>query len=283
MPTRPALPASTSGRATPRSATASGRRPGLQRLAHARPDPAAAGRPVHDTSAGRSRPPPSRSCGSAVSGTTGGADGTAEPAHLPARGRRSRRGRRHRRRGRGGGRGFGGDRAAYEAALAELDLSLTVGPAADRRPAAAAGLRGDRAGPLPRRLAVGTTERRQRTLLRTTICLGRRAARPGLTDVAVRVPMLAVRDASISIAADRKRVKRGSRSRSRARSAASARPRSSRSSPVAPPRARTRDSGRCVSGPTLPWSFQVRPTAQTTYRAVSKSAASGPIVVRVKR
>ena len=181
------------------------------------------------------------------------------------------------------GRGFGGDSTAYEAALAELDLSVT-----SARQLIADQLRRQQfeAAVQIRHLVSwpqGFTERRQREVLRTTICLADELPGPGVTNVAVRVPMLAVRDASISIAADRKRVKRGSRV------TLSGQVSSERASEVVTIFARGAYSssytrlGSVRVGSDAPWSFQVRPTAQTTYRAVSKSAASGPIVVRVKR
>jgi hypothetical protein len=178
-------------------------------------------------------------------------------------------------------REFGGDMASYEAALTQAGLTRKVA-----RELIADQLRRQQfeAVVQVRYLAAsgrGFTVDRQRAALRTAICLADELPGPGVAEITDRLPILAIRNASISIAADRYRAKRGARvmlhgavDSDRAFELVTIYARRSSASSY------TR-LGTVRVRPGSSWSFQVRPQASTYYRAVSKSAASALIALRV--
>jgi hypothetical protein len=180
-------------------------------------------------------------------------------------------------------RGFGGDSAAYESALVQLGLSAASARRliADqlRRQAFEAIVRIRYLADSPRAFA----ELRQRRALRSTICLADELPGSGVADIPSRVPVLAIREGSISISAHRYRVKRG------ARVTLSGSVDSERASELVTIYARPVGSRSYTRLGTLRaptgggWRFQVRPVVRTAYRAVSKSAASNAILVDVTR
>jgi hypothetical protein len=180
-------------------------------------------------------------------------------------------------------RGFGGDAGAYRAALAQLGVSTALGRKliADqlRRQEFEAVVQVRHRAPSP----LAFTIDRQQEVLDTTICLRDEIPGVGIADPADRAPFLQLREGSISIKADRYRVKRGMRAvlrgdvdSDRASEIVTIYARGPRSSSYAPIGTRRVEPGST-------WSFQVRPAARTSYRAVSKSAASVPIVIHVTR
>jgi hypothetical protein len=180
-------------------------------------------------------------------------------------------------------RRFGGDSAAYEATLAQLG----IGAATARRLIADQLLRQEFEALVQVRYLVGWppdfTERRQREARRTAVCLVDEVPGPGVTDVSQQVPTLAIDNGSVSISAGRARVKRG------ARVTLSGRVASDRASELVTIYARAAYAstyarvGAVRVSPGSRWTFEVRPFVSTYYRAVSKSAASNSVGVRVKR
>jgi hypothetical protein len=180
-------------------------------------------------------------------------------------------------------RRFGGDFTAYGAALAELGLS----PAAARELIEDQQRRQEFDATVQIRYLVSSPQalviRRQRQALRTAICLADELPRPGVADVARSVPLLELRDGSISIGAERRRVERG------ARLTLSGRADSDRAVELVTIYARRSTTGSYArlgtvrAAPGGAWRFQVRPSASTSYRAVSKSAISARILVRVTK
>lgn len=179
-------------------------------------------------------------------------------------------------------RGFGGDSGAYEAALAKL--GLTAGGARDLIAAQLRRQEFDAAVQI--RYLVGSpqalTLRRQRQALRTAICLADELPRPGGADATRSLPLLEIRDGTVSITAERRRVERG------ARVTLSGSVDSDRASELVTVYARRSGTssyarlGTVRVAPGSTWRFPVRPSTPTYYRAVSKSAISAPILLRVR-
>jgi hypothetical protein len=180
-------------------------------------------------------------------------------------------------------RAFGGDAAAYRAALEQFGLRVAVAREliADqlRRQEFEAIVPIRHRTPSP----LGFTMERQRQALDTAICLHDELPGPGIADPTDHAPFLELRDGSISISAERYRVKPGSRvllsgavASDRASELVTIYARGPRSN------AYVRLGTRRVE-PGGSWRFEVRPSVRTYYRAVSKSAISPPILVRVTR
>jgi hypothetical protein len=179
-------------------------------------------------------------------------------------------------------RNFGGDMASYETALMQAGLTRAAA-----RELIADELRRQQFEAIVQirylaRSGRGFLEDRQRVALRTAICLGDELPGPGIAEITDRLPILAIRSPSISIAADRYRAKRG------ARVTLSGAVDSDRAFELVSIYARRPGAssytrlGTVRVSPGSAWSFQVRPQASTYYRAVSKSAASAVIALRVR-
>jgi hypothetical protein len=178
-------------------------------------------------------------------------------------------------------RHFGGDAAAYQAALAGAGLSPALARelVADqlRRQAFEAIVQVRYVTPSPE----GFTQRRQREALRTAVCARDELPGPGVIDWAEKLPFLGLRPASISILATRYKVRRGTPivlsgevESERPAELVTLYARGARADHYAKlGTARVDQSGT--------WSFRAKATGTAYYRAVSKSAASLAIIIRV--
>jgi hypothetical protein len=178
-------------------------------------------------------------------------------------------------------RRFGGDAAAYEAALLQAGLTTSLA-----RELVADQLRRQAFDAIVQIRYVtspeGFTQRRQREALRTAICLGDELPGPGVIDWAQMLPVLALQPASISIQTTRYRVRKGTPVQLYGR-VESEWPREVVTVYARRPRADayTRLGTARLDGDGT-WSFRVEPAGTAFYRAVSRSAASFAIVVRTQ-
>ena len=179
--------------------------------------------------------------------------------------------------------GFGGSRAAYEGELSARGLSRKIARdlIADgfRRQAIAAEL----AVADPGRSPASWLALRHREAFRSAVCLNDEVPSSDVFTWSGLLPFLELPEASVSIAAAPPAVRKGKRAvlfgavaSVRAQEAVTVYARGSRDGSFRP-------VGKAKVLPDGTWSLEVVPRAKTVYRAVSRSAASPAVVVRVKR
>ena len=179
--------------------------------------------------------------------------------------------------------GFGGSRDAYEAELAARGLSrkITRDLIADgfRRQAIAAEL----AVADPGRSPASWLALRHREAFRSAVCLNDEVPSSDVFTWSGLLPFLELPEASVSIAAAPPAVRRGKRAvlfgavaSVRVEEAVTVYARGSRDGSFRP-------VGKAKVLPDGTWSLEVVPRSKRVYRAVSRSAASPAVVVRLKR